>query len=150
MAKKDLKTQMVVAAPLSATLSGTTPQSTPWVDTQDCESVTFLVSTGTITDAGDATGIRAEVQHSDLITAASAVAVDNSDLVGLETDLTITLDTADNVPIGSIGYVGSRRYTRLVLTGSTGTAGVVNVVAVKSHLKVAAPASPVQANIAAT
>lgn len=147
MAKYDLKNDIQIAAPLSATLSGTTPQSTPLVDMQGFESCTFLVSTGTITDAGTASGIAVEVQESDGTVLAAFTAVGDTDLVGTEAALNITLDTADNVPVGSIGYVGTKRYVRLVLTGTTGTNGVVNVIAVKGNPEVA-PVTAIQNNIA--
>ena len=41
---------------LSATLSGATPAAGDWIDMQGWKSLTLSVSTGTVTDAGTASG----------------------------------------------------------------------------------------------
>lgn len=148
MAKKDVKQETQLVSPLVTTLSGTTAQSTPLTDMQGFESVTYYVSTGTVTVAGVA-GIGFEVQHSDTTAAASFTAVADADLVGLESALAITADTQDNLPIGSIGYIGNRRYVRVVATGTTNTNAIVGIMGVKTSPVVAAPAA-IQTNIAAT
>jgi hypothetical protein len=43
----------------------------------------------------------------------------------------VTADGDDDKMIGSIGYRGSKRYVRLVATGTTGTNAVVNCHAIK-------------------
>jgi hypothetical protein len=45
--------------------------------------------------------------------------------------MTVTADGDDDKMIGSIGYRGSKRYVRLVATGTTGTNAVVNCHAIK-------------------
>jgi len=116
---------------LSATLSGTTPAAGSWIDMQGWQSLTFTVGTGTVTDAGTASGFSFEVQEGDTTAAASATAVADADLIGTEAALTVTADTDDNKMIGTIGYRGSKRYVRLVATGTTGTAAVVTCHAIK-------------------
>ena len=123
---KDMRSETTVAFGISATLSGTTPAAGNIVDVTDYQSATFAFQTGTVTDAGDATGFRVEIQESDTTAAADFTAVADADLIGLETELTVTLDTADNIAIGSIGYRGVKRYVRAVVTGSTGSNAVVN------------------------
>ena len=149
MAKFDEKNNVTLAFGIGATLSGTTPAAGNIIDLRDHEAATFCLLTGTVTDAGDANGFSVEIQHSDTTAAASFTAVPNSELVGLETALQVTLDTADNVPIGTIGYVGSRRYVRAVITGTTGTNAVVNGLWVLGRAKLSPPAT-VAGNIAAT
>ena len=112
---------------LSATLSGTTPAAGDWIDMQGWEALTFTVSTGTVTDAGTTAGFAFEVQESDTTAAADATAVADADLIGTEAALTVTADTDDDKLIGSIGYVGSKRYVRIVATGTTGTNAAVTV-----------------------
>jgi hypothetical protein len=112
---------------LSATLAGATPAAGDWIDMQGWEGLTFTVSTGTVTDAGTAEGFSFEVQESDTTAAADATAVADADLIGTEAALTVTSDTDDNKMIGSIGYVGSKRYVRIVATGTTGTDAAVTV-----------------------
>lgn len=150
MPKFDGKYNVQVAVGLIATLSGTTPSKGNVVDMSGYEGLTFLVNTGVVTDAGTAAGFAFEVQESDTTADAAFTAVADADLVGLESALTVTDDAADNVAIGSIGYVGDKRYVRIVATGTTGTAAVVNVVALKQRPQVG-PATPTfAANIAAT
>ena len=118
---------------LSATLSGATPSKGTLVDMKGFESVTFVVSTGTVTDAGTASGFAFEVQECDTTADTSFTAVADADLIGLESALTVTADANDNKLIGSIGYRGSKRYVRIVATGTTGTDAYTNVVAIKRH-----------------
>jgi len=150
MAKFDMKSSKVVAQAINATLSGTTPSKGNIVDTLGYQAVTFAFLTGTVTDAGDATGFACEIQECDTTADASFTAVADADLVGLESALTVTLDTADVDPVGMIGYVGSKRYVRCVWTGSTGTNAVISGVCILEKARVQPPASMVAADIAAT
>lgn len=131
MAQFDTRNDAEYGLALSATLSGTSASAGNWIDMQGWESVTFSVSTGTVTDAGTASGFSFEVQESDTTAAADATAVADADLIGLESALTVTADTDDNKLIGSIGYRGNKRYVRVVATGTTGTDAAVSVHAIK-------------------
>jgi len=115
---------------LSATLSGTTEAEGEWIDVQDFDSLTFIVSTGTVTDAGTTSGFAFEVEDGDDTTDAGATPVADADLIGVESDLTVTADTDDNKVIGTIGYRGTKRYVRMTATGTTGTNAVVSVVGI--------------------
>ena len=126
MHKIDMRSETTVAFGISATLSGTTPSAGNIVDVSDYQAATFMFQTGAVTDAGDATGFTVQIQESDTTAGASFTAVADADLVGLETALTVTLDAADSIAIGCIGYIGSRRYVRAVVTGSTGTNAIVD------------------------
>lgn len=150
MAKYDMKSDTQVAVGLIATLSGTTPAKGNIIDTSGFEAVTFAVMNGTVTDAGTASGFSYEVQESDTTADAAFTAVADADLVGLESALTVTLDTADGVAVGSIGYVGAKRYCRIVATGTTGTDAAVAVAAIKQRPMVGAVTPTYAANIAAT
>ena len=149
MAQFDMRNNAEYGLGLSATLSGTTPAAGDWIDMQGWEALTFTVSTGTVTDAGTASGFAFEVQESDTTAAADATAVADADLVGLESALTVTADTDDNKLIGSIGYVGSKRYVRIVATGTTGTDAAVTVHARKDKGALMATAT-IDAGTAAT
>ena len=116
---------------LSATLSGTTAAKGNLVDLKGWNALTFTVSTGTVTDAGTTSGFSFEVQESDTTADAAFTAVADGDLVGLESELTVTSDSADNTLVGSIGYRGGKRYVRIVATGTTGTDAAVSVHATK-------------------
>ena len=131
MAKFDERNNAEYAMGLSATLSGTTAAKGNIIDMRGFEALTYTVSTGTVTDAGTASGFGFEVQESDTTADAAFTAVANADLVGLESALTVTSDSDDDKLIGSIGYVGDKRYVRIVATGTSGTNAVVTVHAAK-------------------
>ena len=148
MAKFDCRNNAEYAMALSATLSGATPSAGGAIDMQGWQAVTFIVSTGTVTDAGTAEGFSFEVQESD--TADSGyTAVADADLIGLESALTVTSDDADGDLIGTIGYRGDKRYLRIVATGTTNTDAVVIVTAVK-HMGADMGTATIQAEIASS
>lgn len=149
MHKLDMRSETTTAMGISATLSGTTPSKGNIVDVIDYQSATFLYQTGTVTDAGDANGFSVEIQESDTTADGDFAAVSDTDLVGLEADLAVTSDTADGVAVGSIGYIGIKRYIRAVVTGTTGTNAVVNGVWALQRPRYA-PKGNAAANIAAT
>lgn len=121
MAKFDERNNHEYAKGISATLSGTTPAKGNIVDLQGWESATFILHTGTVTDAGTTAGFAFEVQESDTTADSAFTAVADADLIGLESELTVTDDDADDDIIGSIGYRGEKRYVRVVATGTTNT-----------------------------
>lgn len=116
---------------LSVTLSGTTKAEGDWIDMQGWGSLTFTVSTGAVADAGTASGFSFQVEEGDDTTDAGATAVADADLIGAESDLTVTDDSSDNVFVGSIGYRGNKRYVRMTAVGTTGTDAAVTVHAIK-------------------
>lgn len=150
MAKFDMKNNTVIAAAINATLSGTTPSEGNIVDTLGYEAVTFAFHTGTVTDAGTASGFATEIQECDSTADASFTAVADADLVGLESALTVTSDTADGVASGLIGYVGKKRYVRAVVTGTAGTDAVISGICILQRPAFAPVADNTAANIAAT
>lgn len=131
MAVFDTRNDAEYGLGLSATLAGATKAEGDWIDMQGWQSVTFSVSTGTVTDAGTAAGFGFQVEEGDDTTDAGATAVADSDLIGTEAALTVTGDADDNVLVGSIGYRGSKRYVRMTAVGTTGTNAVVAVHAIK-------------------
>jgi len=130
MPQRDFKNNVQVVHLNTMALSGVTPEATDWVDTLGFDSCTFVVVTGTVVDAGTAAGIVFEVQDADDDAAASAVAVNDLELIGAESALSVLLDTQDNVITGTIGYVGDARFVRLNATGSTLTDAPVTVLAI--------------------
>lgn len=146
---KDLKNEIQVAFGISATLSGTTPAKGNIIDKSGYESITFAFQTGTVTDAGTASGFACEIQESDSTADTGFTAVADADLIGLESALTVTDDTYDDKPVGAIGYKGSKRYVRCVWTGTTGTNATINGIVIKGHPSLA-PVGSVASNIAAT
>lgn len=131
MAKFDERNNAEYGLALSATLSGTTKAEGDWIDMQGWESLTFTVSTGTVTDAGAAAGFSFQVEESDTTADADATAVADADLIGAESDLDVTSDDADDTFVGTIGYRGEKRYVRMTAVGTTGTNAVVASHAIK-------------------
>ena len=131
------------------TLSGTTSASSAWLDTRGFDTATLMAIPNTVTDAGTASGFTFVVEESDSTAGASATAVADVDLVGLESGLTVTSDSADNTICGAIGYIGNSRYVRLTVTGTTGTDADVTVVGLQSKASYQ-PASFVGTSVAAT
>jgi hypothetical protein len=139
MAQRDGKSELQLVHLGNLTLSGTTPAASAWVDTRGFDKVTLVPVANTIADAGTASGFSFEVQESNTTAAADATAVADAELNGAESDLTVTSDDADNTVIGGIGYVGSKRYVRLVATGTTGTNADVSVIAVNGDATIEPP-----------
>ena len=149
MHKTDMRSETTIAHGIFATLSGTTPATGNIADMADFQHATFALITGTVTDAGAAAGITFVVQESDTVVGTDFTAVADADLIGTEAELAIAVDTLDGVAIGTIGYKGNKRYVRAVVTGSTGTSGVVAGVWALQKPRYA-PKGNVAANIAAT
>lgn len=98
------------------------------IDLAGYDSALIILSVGTVTDGTYAI----EIQESDTTTAGDFAAVDAADLIGTEkTGITTTNDET----YYAVGYKGSKRYIRYVITetsaGSTG--GVMSVVVIKGN-----------------
>lgn len=145
----DMRSETTTVFGISATLSGATPSKGNIVDVSDHGAATFLYQTGAITDAGAAAGFSVEIQESDDTADSNFTAVADADLVGTESDLDVTDDGTDSVAIGSLGYIGTKQYVRAVVTGTTGTDGIVNGVWALQKPRYA-PKGDAAANIAAT
>ena len=128
MAQRDGKSEIQTVHLGNLALSGTTPAASAWLDTRGFDKATLVVVANTVTAAG-ASGFSFEVQESDTTAAADATAVADAQLLGSESDLTVTAND-DNLIVGGIGYIGSQRYVRIVATGTTSTDADVSIVAV--------------------
>ena len=131
------------------TLSGTTPNASAWVDMRDFDACALMLLNDTVTDAGDANGFTATMQHSNTTAAADAAAVTAAETTNGAATVTVTLDTADNVVAGVVGYNGTRRYARMNIVGTTGTNAVVEVVAILTKAS-QVPTTFIGASVAAT
>ena len=145
----DMKSETTLAMGITATLSETTPAAGNIVDVADYGAATFGFLTGVVTDAGAAAGVSVVIQESDTTAAADFTAVADADLIGLESALTVTSDAADGVPVGLIGYKGTKRYVRAVVTGTADTDAVVMGAWFLQKPRYS-PKGDVAANIAAT
>ena len=148
MANMDKLTEKQVAHGVSATLSGTTPATGNIVDMDGFDSLTYALQTGAVTDAGTSAGFTMKLQHSETTTGADFADCVAADMVGGVLTLAVTDDADDSVAVGMLGYIGTKRYVRAVVTGTTGTDAVVNAVAIKECGRYA-PVAQAAANIAA-
>ena len=127
----DMKSDLQLVRMGGATLSGTTPANTSLIDMQGFNALTVALTTGTVTDAGTASGFTLKLQHSDTTAAGDFVDCTSDEVIG--ENLTVTSDDDDDSVIGTIGYRGNKRYVRAVVTGTTGTNAVVVVMGIKER-----------------
>jgi hypothetical protein len=99
------------------TVSNDTAIVSAIVDTQGCDSLTFLIATGTLADA-DAT-FTVLVEDDTAANMGTAAAVADANLVGTEALAGFTF-AGDGVA-RKIGYIGSKRYVRCTVTPATNT-----------------------------
>lgn len=131
------------------TLNGTAAVASSLVDVQGYNALDIAVTTGVITVAGVG-GWAIKMQHSDTTVAGSFEDVTAADAINGTVSIARTLDTDDNIIVGRLGYVGSRRYVRLLATGTTNSAGIVLPIAREARSGVTRPNTLITAATAAT
>jgi hypothetical protein len=132
------------------TLNGTAAVASSLVDMQGYNALDIGLVTGTITDAGTASGYTVKLQHSDTTVAGDFADVVAADAVNGVVSVTNTLDADDDKLIGRLGYVGTKRYVRVVATGTSGSAGDVHPIARASRSGLSRPNAAITAATAAT
>ena len=150
MAYFDILAGLNLTQGANQTLSGVTPNNSALIDMQGWEGLAVWLQTGTVTDAGDAAGFTLKLQHADVTTGTSFVDVPADQVSGT---LTVTNDANDDIIAGGAGlrYIGSRRYVRAVITGTTGTNAVVRVLFLRGRpTQVSKPVATVGATTAST
>lgn len=124
---RDLKSNIgVVAALAPAVLSATATGAA--VDLAGFGSAVAVVNTGAIVSAGDFT---AKLQESDTTTSGDFTDVAAGDLLG-----TFPASLAADSVV-RVGYIGTKRYIRLVVTKNGGTSIAAGAVVVKGHPAIA-------------
>lgn len=149
---RDMISNLTVLRGAPQTLAGATPNNSAAIDRRGYSSLNVYLANDAVADAGTAAGYTMKLQHSDTTVGTDFVDVPAAGLVaGLNgsTTVTNTSDTADNTISGGVGYIGGKRYVRGVITGTTGTDAIVNVVAVLGKPS-QAPAAIVGATTATT
>ena len=132
------------------TLNGTSAVASSLVDLRGYEALEINLIAGTITDAGTASGYTVKLQHSDTTAAVDFTDVTAADAVNGTTSVTNTTDTDDDKLIGRLGYVGTKRYVRVVATGTTNSAGDLHPVARLGRSSLSRPNTSIGAATAAT
>jgi hypothetical protein len=132
------------------TLNGTAAVASSLVDLQGYNALDIAIVTGTISDAGTASGYTVKLQHSDTTVAGDFTDVAAADAINGVVSVTSVLDTADDTIIGRLGYVGTKRYVRVVATGTTNSAGALHPIARESRSGVSRPVPALASPTAAT
>lgn len=112
------------------------------IDKKGFESVTYVIATGSIGDANATFTVLLEESDSSNMASASAVA--DADLIGTEVLASFQYD--DDNETRKLGYIGSKRYTRLTITpsGNSGTpsGALLSAVAILGHPQIAPTTNP--------
>jgi hypothetical protein len=126
-----------VISPVS--VADTTAQVGQIIDKKGFESLTYVIATGSIADA-DAT-FTVLLEESDDSGMSGATAVADADLLGTEVLAAFQYD--DDNETRKLGYIGSKRYTRLTITPvANASAAVIAAVAVLGSPAIAPTANP--------
>lgn len=109
------------------------------IDRKGFESLTYLIATGSVGDAG--AEFTALLEESDDSGMSGATAVANADLLGTEA-LASFIQTDDNKCF-KLGYLGTKRYTRLTITPTNNaTAALIGAIALLGDPASAPTANP--------
>lgn len=107
------------------------------IDRQGCDSLTYVIITGTLADA-DAT-FAVTLQEGDASNLSDAATVADVDMISGTrgtaplTAASFTFTNDDSV--FRLGYIGNKRYTRLTVTPSANTGSApIAAIAIKGHL----------------
>lgn len=120
---RDIASNIGVKLALSPAVQAATIKGNA-IDTNGFNSVAFVVNTGAIVSAGDFT---AKLQHSDTTTDGDFTDVVAADQTG---SFGASLPADASV---KAGYIGNKRYIRVVLTKNSGTSIAAGAVAVLGH-----------------
>lgn len=125
--KHNLAVRTVIAP---VVVSDTTAQVGAIISRSGFDSLTYAIASGTLADA-DAT-FTVLLEESDASDMTGATAVDDADLIG--TEAAAGFNFGDDGETRTLGYVGSKLYTRLTVTpaNNTGSAPIA-AVAVLGH-----------------
>lgn len=100
------------------------------IDMQDFGSLAFLIAIGAVGSAGATFTV--SLQHGDDAALADATPVLGIDLIGSYADASFSQDDENSAK--KIGYTGSKRYVRLVVTPAGNAApAFVSAIAVQGH-----------------
>lgn len=126
---QDLFNRINVKRALSpVSVADNTAQVCQVIDRQGFDSLTYLIATGSLGDAGAEFTVLLEESDTNF----SGAAVADADLLG--TEALASFIQSDDDKVFKIGYKGNKRYTRLTITPTNNaTAALLCVVAVLGH-----------------
>jgi len=137
---KDMMNKIHVARVISpVSESGTTALVGQIIDRKGYKSLTYVIATGSIADA-DAT-FTVLLEEGDASNLSDATAVADADLLGTEVLAAFQYD--DDNEVRKLGYIGSKRYTRLTITPvANASAALVSAVAILGNPMIAPTINP--------
>ncbi|EKE75518.1 hypothetical protein [Oceanibaculum indicum] len=126
---QNLKPVLVLAPAANADI-GTTPLVGTVIDRQGFDSLTYIITTGALTDANASYAVLLE--ESD-VSNDGFTAVADTDLIG--TEAAAGFDFEDDGAVRKLGYIGNKRYTRLTITPTGADSGnsPISAVAILGH-----------------
>ncbi len=124
----DLKNNIAAVLALSPAVHAATKADATIIDLQGADSATVVINTGAIAGAGDYT---ISLRHGDAADLTGDAAAGADDLIGAF-PASLAADSAY-----AVGYRGSKRYVRVVITKNSGTSIAAGAVVVKGHLALA-------------
>lgn len=118
-------------------VSDNTAQVGQIIDRQGCDSLTYVINTGTLADV-DAT-FAVTLQEGDIANLSDAGTVADVDMIsgtrGTAPLTAAAFTFASDDAVIRLGYIGNKRYTRLTITPSANTGSApISAIAVKGHL----------------
>ena len=137
---KDMMNKIHVARVISpVSEAGTTALVGQIIDKKGYESLTYVIATGSIADA-DAT-FTVLLEEGDAANLSDAAAVADADLLGTEVLAAFQFD--DDNETRKLGYIGSKRYTRLTITPvNNASAALISAVAIQGNPAIAPTVNP--------
>lgn len=111
-------------------VSGTTPAVSKYANLAGFQAATIVVVNNTVTDAGTASGYTVTLQESTSSAGSGAATVAATDTVGGAVTVTVTDDAADDMIAGQFGYLGTKQYVGVTVTGTTGSNADFSVYAI--------------------
>lgn len=110
----------VLAGIAPVVVTDNTAQVSAIIDVRDYDALTWLINTGTLSDAD--TTLAVTMDHGDAANLSDAAAVGATDLVGTLALAGATF--ADDGETRKVGYIGNKRYVRLTITPSNNTGNI--------------------------
>jgi hypothetical protein len=130
--------------PVAVALADNTVQTGATIDRLGFDAVTFAVVTGTLADA-DAT-FAVKLQHGDLANASDMADCATTDMTPSSSAITKGSFQFDSDGVcRKIGYIGGKRYTRIVITPANNTGNApMAAIAILSYASLKPTANPPQ------
>ena len=137
---KDLASNIDVKRVISpVSVADNTAQVGQIIDRRGFDSVTFLIATGSVADADTTFTVLLEESDDSGMSGGNAVA--DADLIGTEALAGFQFD--DDNECRKLGYIGSKRYTRLTITpANNASAALLAATALLGHAMSKPTANP--------